>query len=305
MNTRRQISRICWVYVAFLVVSTAAQILFVQLLRPVFLILGESRALERAALLVSEIAMYGIGFPLFAWMMGRIPSCEMKEKKNIGPGTFLALFVLCYGLTYLGNMIGGIFMQIVDSLHGGGAGNPLNEVLDQMDVGSIFITTVIIAPVMEELMFRKYLVDRLVPYGQKTAVILSGLFFGLFHGNFYQFFYAAALGMVFAWVYSSTGRIRYNILLHMCINLTGGVLPVVLSRAADAGSILALLGSGCLNIFAYVSMVLAVILLASYYRKIPWFTGWVYREESMAVTCLKAPGFWAFLAASVLLFLLG
>ena len=305
MDTRRQISRICWCYVAFLAVSTAAQLFFSALLQPLALIFGESRALERAALLVSEFAMYGIGFPLFAWMMGRIPSCEMKEKKNISPGKFLALFVLCYGLTYLGNMIGGIFMQIVGSLSGTVDGNPLNEVLEHMDVGVIFVTTVIIAPVMEELMFRKYLVDRLVPYGQKTAVILSGLFFGLFHGNFYQFFYAAALGMVFAWIYSSTGRIRYNILMHMCINLMGGVLPVLLSRASDAGSILAFLGYGFLNIFSYVSMVIAVILLASHYRQIPWFTGWVYREESMAVTCLKAPGFWAFLAGCVLLFLIG
>ena len=89
METRRQISRICWAYTTFLAVSTAAPLLLGALLKPLILIFGESRALTRAALLVSEFAMYGIGFPLFAWLMGRIPSCEMKEKKNRGASSLL------------------------------------------------------------------------------------------------------------------------------------------------------------------------------------------------------------------------
>ena len=133
--------------------------------------------------------MYGIGFPLFAWLMGRIPSCEMKEKKKIRVGQFFGMLVLCYGLTYLGNVIGGLLMEAAGTLKGADYSNPVSDVIGQMDVGMIILTSVIIAPVMEELVFRKYLVDRLVPYGQKTAVVLSGLFFGLFHGNFYQFFY--------------------------------------------------------------------------------------------------------------------
>ena len=305
MDTRRQISRICWAYTAFLAASTAAQLLFGALLELFVLIFGESRAFTRAALLVSEFAMYGIGFPLFAWLMGRIPSCEMKEKKKIRVGQFFGMLVLCYGLTYLGNVIGGLLMEAAGQLKGADYSNPVSDVIGQMDVGMIILTSVIIAPVMEELVFRKYLVDRLVPYGQKTAVVLSGLFFGLFHGNFYQFFYATILGAVFAWMYSTTGRIRYNIAMHMLINLLGGVLPVVLSRSSDAGNLFAFLGYGCLNIFAYVSMVIAVIILASHYRQIHWFSGWVRREENMVLTCLKAPGFWFFLAGSVLLFLIG
>ena len=305
MDTRRQISRICWAYTAFLAVSTAAQIFFGALLEPLVLIFGQSRALERAALLVSEFAMYGIGFPLFAWLMGRIPSCEMKEKKKISMGQFLGMLVLCYGLTYIGNMLGSILMEMAGSISGTDYSNPVSDVIGQMDLGMVFLTAVLIAPVMEELVFRKYLVDRLVPYGQKTAVLLSGLFFGLFHGNFYQFFYAAVLGAVFAWLYSTTGRIRYNIALHMLINLMGGVLPMVLSQGSEAGNLFAFLGYGFLNIFAYVSMVISVILLASHYRQIPWFSGWGFRREPMLVTCLKAPGFWAFLAGSVLLFVFG
>ena len=196
-------------------------------------------------------------------------------------------------------------MEAAGALRGADYSNPVSDVIDQMDVGMIILTAVIIAPVMEELVFRKYLVDRLVPYGQKTAVVLSGLFFWSFSWKLLPVFLRGHSWRVFAWMYSTTGRIRYNIVMHMLINLLGGVLPVVLSRSADAGNLFAFLGYGFLNIFAYVSMVIAVILLASHYRQIHWFSGWVYREENMALTCLKAPGFWFFLAGSVLLFLLG
>ena len=132
METRRQISRICWAYTTFLAVSTAAPLLLGALLKPLILIFGESRALTRAALLVSEFAMYGVAFPLFAWLMGRIPSCEMKEKKKIRLGQFLGMLVFCYGLTYLGNMIGGLFMEAVGILRGTAYGNPVAEAIEQI-----------------------------------------------------------------------------------------------------------------------------------------------------------------------------
>ena len=132
MDTRRQISRICLAYTAFLAASTAAQLLFGALLELFVLIFGESRAFTRAALLVSEFAMYGIGFPLFAWLMGRIPSCEMKEKKKIRVGQFFGMLVLCYGLTYLGNVIGGLLMEAAGQLKGADYSNPVSDVIGQM-----------------------------------------------------------------------------------------------------------------------------------------------------------------------------
>ena len=94
-------------------------------------------------------------------------------------------------------------------------------------------------------------------------------------------------------------------MLHKLINLMGVVLPVMRYHGKNRGKILALIGSGCINIFAYVRLVLAVITLASHYRNIPWFSGWVYQEKPIAVVLLKTPGFWGFLAGCVLLFVVG
>ena len=81
---------------------------------------------------------------------------------------------------------------------------------------------------MEELLFRKLLLDRVSVFGDRTAILLSGVVFGLAHGNFYQFFYAFGLGSIFAWVYLRTRRIRFSILLHVLINFCGSILPMQL-----------------------------------------------------------------------------
>ncbi len=80
----------------------------------------------------------------------------------------------------------------------------------------------ILAPILEELVFRKLLIDRAVVFGDRTAILLSALFFGLAHGNFYQLFYAFALGCLFGYVYIRTGKIGYTISFHMTINFLGG-----------------------------------------------------------------------------------
>lgn len=90
-------------------------------------------------------------------------------------------------------------------------------------VGRIIVTCVC-APIFEELVFRKLLVDRIVKYGEKLAIITSGVMFGLFHGNFEQFFYACFLGMFFAYIYIRTGKIIYTMILHFCVNFSSAAI---------------------------------------------------------------------------------
>ena len=94
---------------------------------------------------------------------------------------------------------------------------------------------VILAPLIEEFIFRKTLIDRMRPYGEKLAVVTSAMMFGLFHGNLSQMFYAFSLGLVFGYVYLRTGKLRYTVGLHMLINLFGGVVSVELYKWASSG----------------------------------------------------------------------
>ena len=71
---------------------------------------------------------------------------------------------------------------------------------------------------LEELVFRKFIIDRIRPYGEFLAVLFSALTFGMFHGNFYQLFYAFAIGFVLAFIYVRTKNIIYPVILHIAFN---------------------------------------------------------------------------------------
>ena len=80
-------------------------------------------------------------------------------------------------------------------------------------------------------------------------------------------------------MYSTTGRIRYNIAMHMLINLLGGVCLWYYPEA-QMREICSHFWIWMPEHFAYVSMVIAVIILASHYRQIHWFSGWVRRKKT-------------------------
>ena len=82
----------------------------------------------------------------------------------------------------------------------------------------------IFAPMVEEFIFRKVLIDRMRVYGDTAAIVVSALMFGLFHGNFSQFFYAFFLGILFGYIYTITGKLRYSVMMHMIVNFLGGVV---------------------------------------------------------------------------------
>lgn len=305
MNMRKQVSRIGWAFAAFYLVSLAAQLLFAllaYLLTPFF----TGKLLDENVLtLVSQVCMYGIGFPVFYLIMKTIPCWHMEEERRIAGGDLFVIVLVCLGVTYAGNLVGQVLMMVSDMLLGTESLNPVTDALNNMSLSVIVICTVVIAPVMEELMFRKVLIDRIVPFGQKLAVVVSGVSFGLFHGNFFQFFYACSLGMIFAYLYSSTGKIRYSIGLHMLINTIGGVLPLVLEELADQGSTLAMFALGLLGrmiIFSILGTVAVACLLG---HRLSWFPSWTEEQGRRRVeSFLTAPGFWAFLLVGIAQFMM-
>ena len=74
--------------------------------------------------------------------------------------------------------------------------------------------------------YLKQLLDRCSQYGEKTAMVFSALTFALFHMNLFQFFYAFGMGLIFAYVYLRTRRLRYPVLMHMIINFMGSAVPL-------------------------------------------------------------------------------
>ena len=58
----------------------------------------------------------------------------------------------------------------------------------------------LVAPVVEELLFRGAVLRSFQPFGKRFAIVFSALLFGLFHGNLVQIPFAFLVGLVLGYV---------------------------------------------------------------------------------------------------------
>jgi membrane protease YdiL (CAAX protease family) len=81
------------------------------------------------------------------------------------------------------------------------------------------ITTCVIAPFVEEMLFRGlFLRSFLWNYGALRAIIFSSLLFGAAHLNVYQFVIASTLGLLSGWLYVATRSLWPCIFEHAIYN---------------------------------------------------------------------------------------
>lgn len=174
------------------------------------------------------VPMYFVAMPLCILIMRGMPVEKPRDGK-LGAGNFFIFFCIFYFFTYCGNILGTILSAL---LSGGTAQNSVSEMA--MDNNPLkILVMVILAPLLEEIICRKMIIDRTRKYGEKIAVFLSGLTFGLLHGNLFQFFYAFAGGMLMAYIYIRTGRLRYTVLIHGIMNFMGSVIAPLILTSVD------------------------------------------------------------------------
>ena len=175
--------------------------------------------------LLTFVPQYLVAMPAGLWLMRKLPA-EAPHPVSMGKKNFWIFLAIGFFLTYSGSFLGNL---LSGSLSGGSADNVLDAyTMDTNPIKVLFL--VILAPLFEELVFRKAIIDRTRMYGEKMAVFLSALTFGLFHMNLYQFFYAFLLGWLYGYIYLRTGKPWYSVVMHGITNFFGGVIaPLVLS----------------------------------------------------------------------------
>lgn len=209
-----------------LVITMALQFLIGAILTPY---LQSDWALLSSMLL----PQYLVAMPLAALLMRKVPAMPV-EKRPLTAGRFVIIIMVCIGIMYAGNLVGRLFNLIIEIFSKNAVPQTLESLVTSSSVWSTLIFLVILAPIAEELFFRKLLLPRLSFFGEKPAILLSGLAFGLYHGNFSQFFYAFGLGLAFGYIFIKTGKILYTIILHMFVNLLGSIVSVAVLQAGIA-----------------------------------------------------------------------
>lgn len=250
--------------------ACAVILIAVQLIAQGFLVLLDMKLTRNPGwvqnmnivLAVTAIPLYTIGFPCAFLIMSDAADNRKIVKRKMKPSHFFVAFPMCYALMMAGNIIGLIVTSAIGILKGEPVNNSIQDLIGNTNIWTSAIFTVLLAPICEEILYRKLLCDRLIKYGQGTSILLSGLLFGLFHGNFNQFFYAFFIGSFFAFIYVKTGNVKYTIGLHMMVNFVGGVLSVLLLQDVDPENLTpaALLVVSFYSLFIYGIVISGLVL---------------------------------------------
>lgn len=275
---------------------------------------------EAVEYLAHYIPMYLVAFPLYL-LISRPLETAPPEKQHMSIFQIIKAFFVCEFIGITGNLLGMLVNAILSFIVGTNTSSNflIGGVFGESSLLFIFLA-VICAPVVEEFLFRKILIDRIRKYGNTTAILISGIMFGLFHGNFTQAFYAAMLGMLFAFIYVRTGRIQYTIALHMCVNFWGTAMPYLTLRNHDINELISALTSlnpdriltmintmkpflmmvACTYLFAFIGMILLIV-----YRKhltVPAAIAPLPKNKRFTTACCNI-GFFALLAVCIYQFI--
>lgn len=140
---------------------------------------------------------------------------------------------------------------------------PMSEWEEQMFAGMVSeglasaVTLCVIAPVLEEMLFRGVLLRAFLrQHARGTAIVASALYFGVSHLNLYQFVLTFLTGLLLGWLYERSRSLLPCIALHGAINTVvylsaldapaGSTTGVTHSLAAWAGAMLAAAVGGVL-----------------------------------------------------------
>lgn len=182
---------------------------------------------------LASFCNYIIPFPIFYWLMKKLEKVKI-EKNGVDLKTFFIYISITLTLMWIGNIIGLAITMLLSGAIQTDISNPVQQLINSADIWFNLLVISIFAPICEEILFRKMLIDRTIRYGAKVSIVLSAVIFAFFHGNLNQFFYAFLMGGFFAYVYIKTGKITYTIILHVIVNLMGSVVSIIVANAATS-----------------------------------------------------------------------
>lgn len=279
-NAKRIFSKVGFALFIIGLISTVVSTIIVLISKYVLNFSQETLQSGMYLILVSIISLYLFSYPVGFVMLNNLPSFEYQKKK-LHLEQFLRYLIICFSIMQIGNIIGTVLSLFLSS---GSAVNPL-VLLEDNNILANILLSVVAAPIVEELIFRKQIIDHTKRFGEKSAIIFSAIAFGLFHMNLFQFFYAFGVGLIFGYIYTRTNDIKYTIFLHMIINFFGGIVaPYIVSlvdySAIMSGSYLYMQGTELFSVFVpvlfmfvysfavFVITILGIVMLIDDRRKI-------------------------------------
>lgn len=153
---------------------------------------------------------------------------------------------------------------------------PMPDVIKRILLDSVnetgiftFLLMVIVAPVLEELIFRGLILDGLLKnYSPIKSILIASLLFGLVHLNPWQFITGFILGIFSGWVYYRTGSISFSIIIHATANLCGYLMRLIVNGNSNIDVTSKVIYGGFVNLtLVFVGSVIILTVCIFYLKK--------------------------------------
>lgn len=241
-------------------------------------------------MILNDFCVYIPSIVLIPLLLRNIPQLPTGPAISLsGQETFLAV-IFSLGSAYLFSYVTFIVIHVLEQFVGQSSANIVSTVESSLPPLVTVIAFAVVAPVAEEFIFRRLLLDRVRIFGDGAAILIGGAAFGLFHGNLNQTLYACVLGAVFSAIVLLTNRLRYTIGIHMLIN---GIS--VLSTLVESALLDYLLA--CVVLFSIFFSVILFFVRRKHYTLEPGPLPFSRTEKVHA--CFTSPWVWILLVGGL------
>lgn len=273
----------CLLIVAFtMLLSRLLPSFYVLVLEPLLWLSGLPVSDHVVNIVLNDVVAYLPVLLAIPMTVGLNPKLSPAPVRPLPKKELLRAIPFCVGVLYLLAMGTDVVIGALEQVTGQETSNVLETMLD-FPVWVYFVSAVVVAPICEELLFRKLFLNRCRVLGDASAILLSAAAFGLMHENLYQLFYAFGVGVCLGCVALMTGRLRECILIHACVNSVSFLAML----SAD------MLWQTTLSLLVVVCMAYAVYLFAKRWRGYRFDPGPLpYTPEEKRHACASSPCFW-------------
>lgn len=158
----------------------------------------------------------GLTFLFFFFRKRVGMSAMMQKRKEMHLKTFLPILCIFLGGQLL-FQISGELLEKGLNLVGYSAMQSIEAASDTSTTISMFLYVSFIGPIVEEIIYRGFVLRSLEKYGKLTAIVISSLLFGIMHANIPQGVFAFGVGLVLGYV-AVEYSIGWAIALHIINN---------------------------------------------------------------------------------------
>ena len=215
---------VSWLIIlAFLIVWWIAMIIAISVIFLVMYLVGISEGL---AISVSGLLAYIILIPLILLFIHVDGSLD-RIKDMLKFGSTKRALILLVGIPIIITIIDFVLTIVYGIAWIGIFGEPSTSTdlgtyweSSSIDVALLFLSVAIVTPIVEELMFRGYILDAINrKHSDWTAIIWSSILFGLIHIDPFVVGQAFMGGIIYGWIRVRTGSLLPSIAGHMMWNM--------------------------------------------------------------------------------------